>query len=190
MLSSSATDPSVEAVDEETMQALLAHLGDAPSGAEMAATAQEAPNKPAGLNASFSPAFLPGTISSWAAAYSKGDAVADEVPEYALPDAQYIERTMLPLLLRGLEEVARIRPPDPLAFLGAYMICNNPQKTAAEKNSPASANGSGKGISSPAGASTNSPAAPALAEAVKQAMSRFSAVKSNISAASKPSSTA
>ncbi|KAG5481670.1 hypothetical protein CUR178_07023 [Leishmania enriettii] len=191
MLSSSATDASVEAMDEETMQALLTHLGDAPSGAETAATAQEAPIKPAGLNARFSAAFLPGTISSWAAACSKGDAVADdEVPEYALPDAQYIERTMLPLLLRGLEEVARIRPPDPLAFLGAYMICNNPQKSATEKNPPASANGSGKGISSPAGASTDSPAAPALAEAVKQAMSRFSAVKSSISATSKPSSTA
>ncbi|RNF05478.1 hypothetical protein TraAM80_04516 [Trypanosoma rangeli] len=52
------------------------------------------------------------------------------VPVYALPDQQYLEATVLPLLLRGLEEVAKTRPADPLAFLAAYLLSNNPQKTS------------------------------------------------------------
>ncbi|RNE99370.1 uncharacterized protein Tco025E_09019 [Trypanosoma conorhini] len=52
------------------------------------------------------------------------------VPVYALPDQQYLEATVFPLLLRGLEEVARSRPADPLAFLAAYLLSNNPQKTS------------------------------------------------------------
>lgn len=51
----------------------------------------------------------------------------NRVPVYALPDEQYLELLVLPLLLRGLSEVSRIRPPDALAFLGAYLIHNNPQ---------------------------------------------------------------
>ncbi|KAF8282085.1 putative Dpy-30 motif containing protein [Trypanosoma cruzi] len=52
------------------------------------------------------------------------------VPVYALPDQQYLEATVLPLLLRGLEEVAKARPADPLAFLAAYLLGNNPQRTS------------------------------------------------------------
>lgn len=54
-----------------------------------------------------------------------------DVPLYALPDQQYLERAIMPLLLRGLEEVAVARPPDALAFLGAYLLSNNPQRRAA-----------------------------------------------------------
>lgn len=53
-----------------------------------------------------------------------------DVPVYALPDQEYLESTVLPLLLRGMEEVAKARPPDPLAFLGAYLLTNNPQRGA------------------------------------------------------------
>ncbi|KAG8347924.1 hypothetical protein TRVL_01244 [Trypanosoma vivax] len=50
------------------------------------------------------------------------------VPVYALPEQPYLEATVLPLLLRGLEEVASVRPVDPLAFLAAYLLSNNPQR--------------------------------------------------------------
>lgn len=53
------------------------------------------------------------------------------IPLYALPDQEYLEATVLPLLLRGLEELSKVRPPDPLTFLAAYLIGNNPQRTAA-----------------------------------------------------------
>lgn len=52
------------------------------------------------------------------------------VPLYALPDQEYLEATILPLLLRGLEELSKVRPPDPLTFLAAYLIGNNPQRSA------------------------------------------------------------
>ncbi|KEG07868.1 hypothetical protein DQ04_08601030 [Trypanosoma grayi] len=54
--------------------------------------------------------------------------VPPNVPVYALPDQPYLEATVLPLLLRGLEEVAKARPVDPLAFLAAYLLSNNLQR--------------------------------------------------------------
>ncbi|GET87770.1 hypothetical protein LtaPh_1806400 [Leishmania tarentolae] len=185
----SAADASLEAVDEETMHAFRIHLGEVPTGA-IAPTAQEAPSTSAGLEGASSSAFLEKTFSGAATVYGKDDlGTEDEIPEYALPDAQYVERTMLPLLLRGLEVVAEVRPPDPLAFLGAYLICNNPQKTSCE-NTPASENGRTKAKSTCVSASVDDSASPALAEAVQQAMNRFSAPKNNTSAASKPSTAA
>lgn len=52
------------------------------------------------------------------------------IPLYALPDQEYLEATILPLLLRALEELSKVRPPDPLTFLAAYLIGNNPQRSA------------------------------------------------------------
>ncbi|CAD2222275.1 Dpy-30 motif containing protein, putative [Angomonas deanei] len=50
------------------------------------------------------------------------------VAAHLLPDQDYLEQTVIPLVLRGMEEVGKVRPPDPLAFLGAYLLSNNPQR--------------------------------------------------------------
>ncbi|CCW69181.1 unnamed protein product [Phytomonas sp. Hart1] len=50
------------------------------------------------------------------------------IPLYAQPDQLYLENCVLPLLLCGLRELAKIQPPDPLGFLGAYLLSNNPQR--------------------------------------------------------------
>lgn len=50
------------------------------------------------------------------------------LPLYAQPDQVFLEQTILPLLLRGLEELVIARPPDPLAFLAAYLLGNNPMR--------------------------------------------------------------
>lgn len=50
------------------------------------------------------------------------------IPIHALPDKQYLEATILPLLVYGLEATARERPQDPLEFLAAYLVSNNPQR--------------------------------------------------------------
>ncbi|CUG82063.1 Hypothetical protein, putative [Bodo saltans] len=50
------------------------------------------------------------------------------LPVHALPDRQYLEQAILPLLLHGLEATARQRPNDPLEFLAAYLCSNNPQR--------------------------------------------------------------
>ncbi|KPA78536.1 hypothetical protein ABB37_06141 [Leptomonas pyrrhocoris] len=137
-------------VDEETLQALLLHLGpEKPvAGAQDPSAAETITTKPSeGLGPAASPERpadrLSGTLLSgnlaqgFARPFAGGD--AEDVPDYALPDAQYIERTILPLLLRGLEEVALTRPPDPLAFLGAYLISNNPQRPTAASAAPVGA---------------------------------------------------
>lgn len=51
------------------------------------------------------------------------------LPVHALPDRQYLEQAILPLLLHGLEATARQRPNDPLEFLAAYLASNNPQRS-------------------------------------------------------------
>ena len=47
-------------------------------------------------------------------------------PVHTLPLRQYLESSILPLLLRGLEAVAVAKPRDPLEFLAAYLLSNNP----------------------------------------------------------------
>lgn len=53
-----------------------------------------------------------------------------DVPPHALPDQEYLEAFVLPLLICGLEELARAQPVDALAYLAAYLISNNPQRGA------------------------------------------------------------
>ncbi|KAG5507599.1 hypothetical protein JKF63_06548 [Porcisia hertigi] len=186
MHSSSAAEASAEAMDDETMHALFLHLSDGPSGAETASATLGAPNASAGLDATSSATLLVSTFSIVGDAPAKSCAsTIDDIPEYALPDAQYIERTMLPLLLRGLEEVARVRPPDPLAFLGAYMICNNPQKLSVANNSSDGSNALEKLMPSWVSLPPDGLSTPALAEAVQQATKRFSSHHDATAAASK-----
>ncbi|KAJ9472876.1 Dosage compensation protein dpy-30 [Diplonema papillatum] len=55
----------------------------------------------------------------------------------SLPAQAYLEATVIPILLQGLDAlaVARVnpeekrRPQDPLDFLAAFLLENNPQKT-------------------------------------------------------------
>lgn len=191
-------DAAETAIDEETLHALLEHLNEAPTGAELLSgtglDATRADGAPAAAAATTTGAFF-SVLSSTHTKNEPGATVfssnEDVIPDYALPEAQYIERTILPLLLRGLEEVAQVRPPDPLAFLGAYMICNNPQKapaaTAADGVGASGQVGSGErdgAASWPAGSTTmaerlGSVPLPALGEAVQQAMSRFATGKGN-----------
>ncbi|KAK7200462.1 Dpy-30 motif containing protein [Novymonas esmeraldas] len=161
-------DVAGDAVDEETLLVLLQHLADAP-------TPDVSGGPAAALDGTAAAAF-PTTTAAPAPP-------EDDIPEYALPDAQYIERTILPLLLRGLEEVVRIRPPDPLAFLGAYMVCNNPQRPPETSAAATSADG-GSGRDAPAWLSEpadGGSAVPVLTEVVQQALSRFSGQKSGSS---------
>jgi protein dpy-30 len=57
-------------------------------------------------------------------------AVHNKLNLHALPVRAYLDQTVVPILLQGLAEVARTRPEDPIDFLAAYLIQNNPQKAA------------------------------------------------------------
>ena len=47
---------------------------------------------------------------------------------HALPDRQYLEATVLPILLNALEAAAAERPKDALEYIAAYLVSNNPQR--------------------------------------------------------------
>ncbi|XP_055918182.1 protein dpy-30 homolog [Eupeodes corollae] len=40
----------------------------------------------------------------------------------SLPTRQYLDQTVAPILLHGLQTLARERPPDPISFLAAYLL--------------------------------------------------------------------
>eukprot|EP01012_Entosiphon_sulcatum_P039920 TRINITY_DN5342_c0_g1_i1.p3 TRINITY_DN5342_c0_g1~~TRINITY_DN5342_c0_g1_i1.p3 ORF type:complete len:151 (+),score=19.12 TRINITY_DN5342_c0_g1_i1:98-550(+) len=46
-----------------------------------------------------------------------------------LPIRAYLDQTVVPLLLQGLAALVRERPENPVDYLAAYLIKNNPQKS-------------------------------------------------------------
>lgn len=42
----------------------------------------------------------------------------------SLPTRQYLDQTVSPILLQGLQTLAKERPPDPIQFLAAYLMKN------------------------------------------------------------------
>lgn len=42
----------------------------------------------------------------------------------SLPTRQYLDQTVAPILLHGLQTLARERPQDPISFLAAYLLKN------------------------------------------------------------------
>ena len=52
----------------------------------------------------------------------------DRVPVQALPARQYLDATVVPLLLHGLQAIATEQPQDPIEYLAAFLISNNPQR--------------------------------------------------------------
>ncbi|CAD7079286.1 unnamed protein product [Hermetia illucens] len=42
----------------------------------------------------------------------------------SLPTRQYLDQTVAPILLQGLQTLARERPPDPVSFLASYLMKN------------------------------------------------------------------
>ncbi|XP_075162883.1 protein dpy-30 homolog, partial [Haematobia irritans] len=42
----------------------------------------------------------------------------------SLPTRQYLDQTVAPILLMGLQTLARERPPDPISFLASYLLKN------------------------------------------------------------------
>lgn len=56
----------------------------------------------------------------------------------ALPTRQYLDQTVVPILLQGLSALAKERPPDPINYLAAYLLKN--KSTFDNNNSGANSN--------------------------------------------------
>lgn len=46
---------------------------------------------------------------------------------------QYLEATVVSVLLKGMQEVVKKRPDDPLEFLAHYLLEHNPKNAKADK---------------------------------------------------------
>jgi hypothetical protein len=78
--------------------------------------------------AALPPGFAATTTASVASG-ADGDATASasaKPPAHVLPLRRYLEGSILPLLTRALEALAVAKPHDPLEFLAAYLLSNNP----------------------------------------------------------------
>mmetsp|Transcript_36781 Transcript_36781/g.70910 ORF Transcript_36781/g.70910 Transcript_36781/m.70910 type:complete len:86 (-) Transcript_36781:226-483(-) len=46
----------------------------------------------------------------------------------ALPVRQYLDQTVTPVLLKAMSELVNVRPDDPVEWLAAWLVKNNPNK--------------------------------------------------------------
>mmetsp|Transcript_4440 Transcript_4440/g.11530 ORF Transcript_4440/g.11530 Transcript_4440/m.11530 type:complete len:81 (+) Transcript_4440:518-760(+) len=54
--------------------------------------------------------------------------VTNQLNLQALPIRQYLESTVVSLLVNGLTQLVKVRPDDPVEYLAAYLLKNNPKK--------------------------------------------------------------
>lgn len=55
----------------------------------------------------------------------------------SLPTRQYLDQTVVPILLQALSTLAKERPPDPINFLAGYLLKNKTQYDPSTGISPA-----------------------------------------------------
>ncbi|KAK6636339.1 hypothetical protein RUM43_009999 [Polyplax serrata] len=58
---------------------------------------------------------------------SNTSAKKTRVDMQSLPIRQYLDQTVVPILLQALSTLSKERPPDPVAFLAAYLLKNKSQ---------------------------------------------------------------
>lgn len=54
-------------------------------------------------------------------------ATQNKLDVQALPIRQYLETAVVPILLQGMQALVKERPNNPVEFLAAYLLKNNPQ---------------------------------------------------------------
>lgn len=53
--------------------------------------------------------------------------VQQKINAQTLPIRSYLDQTVVPILLSGMSALVKERPPNPIEWLAAYLIKNNPQ---------------------------------------------------------------
>ena len=134
-----AEEPTTE-VPQETMEAEAAVVTT--EAAEAAPTTPSEPPKPQEdphyevrpLPCSRSTALGPLTLflsfscrSQGASAEAAAVQISDQLTLQSLPIRQYLESTVVTLLVNGLTTLVKTRPEDPVEWLASYLLKNNPK---------------------------------------------------------------
>ncbi|WIA17301.1 hypothetical protein OEZ85_014168 [Tetradesmus obliquus] len=80
----------------------------------------------------------PSTQDNVKAAEKAAVNIQKRLTSHALPIRQYLESTVVPLLMQGLQSLCKERPEDPVEYLANYLLQHNPKKGPA---GPAAASG-------------------------------------------------
>ena len=73
------------------------------------------------------PAATPAAEVKTTAAEKAAEDVQNKLNAQTLPIRSYLDQTVVPILLQGMSALVKERPPNPIEWLAAYLIKNNPQ---------------------------------------------------------------
>lgn len=62
----------------------------------------------------------------------------------SLPTRQYLDQTVVPILMNALSYLAKERPPEPISALAAYLLKNKSTYESGPENSPPTAESESK----------------------------------------------
>ncbi|KAL7467235.1 hypothetical protein ACHAXS_009132 [Conticribra weissflogii] len=76
------------------------------------------------------PASVPSSQGQQQQQQVRGNAVQSQHPNNMqdLPIRSYLDQTVVPILLDGMSELVKERPPNPVEWLAGYLLRNDPQK--------------------------------------------------------------
>ncbi|XP_071453438.1 protein dpy-30 homolog [Hetaerina americana] len=97
----------------------MASINDAANPSE------EIENQPSSLNGINDAAMK--AVSAEKESFSGAPPKKSRVDLQSLPTRQYLDQTVVPILLQALSTVAKERPPDPINFLAAYLVKHKSQ---------------------------------------------------------------
>ncbi|KAG8227236.1 hypothetical protein J437_LFUL003967 [Ladona fulva] len=95
------------------------------SGSDNANPSDESENQSSALNGINDAAMK--AVAAEKEGYGNGPPKKSRVDLQSLPTRQYLDQTVVPILLQALSTVAKERPPDPINFLAAYLLKHKSQ---------------------------------------------------------------
>jgi protein dpy-30 len=106
--------------------------GDAARADQAApAEAAAASNEPPAADAQPPPPVFPLADAAKKAEEVARKAAAEPHPR-AVPNRKYLEQTVVPILMQGMQQLVKERPEDPVEYLAAYLLKHNPKNNAPE----------------------------------------------------------
>eukprot|EP00904_Undaria_pinnatifida_P004957 jgi/Undpi1/1591/HiC_scaffold_11.g04981.m1 len=98
---------------------------------QMQATEMAAPASEANLNLVPQQGPPSVTVAEVESAEQKAaESLQDRLNVQSLPIRAYLDQTVVPILLDGMSALVKERPPNPVEWLGNYLLRHNPQSAA------------------------------------------------------------